>query len=49
MALLYINARCKQILNLLLSQTNYITAEQIAAEMKYCRFVTFSCLNIYCK
>ncbi len=34
MALLYINARCKQILNLLLSQTNYITTEQIAAEMK---------------
>lgn len=34
MALLYINARCKQILNLLLSQTKYITTEQIAAEMK---------------
>lgn len=33
-ALLYINARCKQILNLLLSQTKYITTEQIAAEMK---------------
>lgn len=34
MALLYINARCKQILNLLLSQSKYITTEQIAAEMK---------------
>ncbi len=34
MALLYINARCKQILNLLLSQSKYITTEQIGAEMK---------------
>lgn len=34
MALLYINARCKQILNLLLSQNKYITTEQIGAEMK---------------
>lgn len=34
MALLYINARCKQILNQLLSQSKYITMEQIASEMK---------------
>lgn len=34
MALLYINARCRQILNLLLSQAKYITMEQIAVEMK---------------
>lgn len=34
MALLYINARCKQILNFLLSQNKYITTERIAAEMK---------------
>lgn len=34
MALLYINARCKQILNFLLTQTKYITTEQIGAEMK---------------
>lgn len=34
MALLYINARCKQILNLLLSQSKHITLEQIAMEMK---------------
>lgn len=34
MALLYMNARCKQILNQLLSQSKYITMEQLAAEMK---------------
>ena len=34
MGLFYINARCKQILNLLLVQSKYITMEQIAAEMK---------------
>lgn len=37
MAVFYINARCKQIINLLLSQTKYITIEQIAAEMKVSR------------
>jgi len=37
MALLYINARCKQILNLLLSQSKYITMDQIAGEMKVSR------------
>lgn len=37
MALLYINARCKQILNQLLSQSKYITMEQIAADMKVSR------------
>lgn len=34
MALFYINARGKQILNLLLVQSKYITMEQIAVEMK---------------
>lgn len=34
MGLFYINARCKQTLNLLLAQSKYITMEQIAAEMK---------------
>lgn len=37
MAVFYINARCRQILNLLLSQTKYITTEQIASEMKVSR------------
>lgn len=37
MALIYINARCKQILNLLLCQSKYITMDQIAAEMKVSR------------
>ena len=47
MALLYINARCKQILNLLLSQTKYITTEQIAAEMKVSkRTVYYDICNI---
>lgn len=41
MALLYINARCKQILNLLLSQSKYITMEQIAAEMKVSRRMVY--------
>lgn len=37
MAQFYINARCRQILNLLLSQSQYITMGQIAAEMKVSR------------
>lgn len=37
MALFYINTRCKQILNLLLLQSKYISMDQIAAEMKVSR------------
>lgn len=37
MALIYINARCKQILNLLLSRSEYLTMNQIAKEMQVSR------------
>ena len=37
MAVFYINSRCKQLLNLLLLQSKFITVEQLAAEMKVSR------------